>query len=111
MWALRELTRLLEKIALAVLIAIVIAELRTLVAGGDRVHTFQVSLIIVGAVLMMMAAVGPGTNYERDLSVMGRYWGSRSGVKDTGEPRGPVLTANAVLLLSGAVAIVLGFLV
>jgi hypothetical protein len=110
-WALRELTRLLEKIALAVLIAIVIAELRTLVSGGDRLHTFQISLIVVGALLMMMAAVGPGTNYERRVGVMGRYWGSRTGVHDSGEPTGPVLTTNAVLLVSGAVVILLGLLI
>jgi hypothetical protein len=111
MWVVRELARLLEKIALAVLIAVVIAELRTLVAGGDRMHTFQISLIVVGAVLMMMAAMGPGTSYERDLTVIGRYWASRAGVRDTGEPSGPMLTANAVFLLSGAVVIALGLLV
>ena len=111
MWALRELARLIEKIALAVLIAIVIAELRTLVSGGDRMHTFQISLIVVGAVLMMMAAVGPGTNYERRVGVMGRYWGSRAGVHESGESAGPVLTANAVLVLSGAVVILLGLFV
>ena len=50
--------RLLEKIAGAVVIAIVIAELRTLASGGDRLHTFQVSLVIMGAVLLMMGAMG-----------------------------------------------------
>ena len=42
---------------------------------------------------------------------MSRYWGSRAGVRDSGEPTGPVLTANAVLLLSGAVVILLGLFV
>ena len=37
--------------SIAVLIAVVIAEVRTLISGGDRLHTFQISLVIVGCLL------------------------------------------------------------
>jgi len=110
-WVLRESLRLLEKIAAAVVIAVVVAELRTLVSGGDRMHTFQISLVILGALLLMMGAVGPGSNYERNLTAVGRYWSQRAGVRDDAPPPGPVLTAGAVFVLSGAAVIALGLFV
>jgi hypothetical protein len=111
MWVVRELLRLLERIAAAVAVAVVIAELRTLASGGDRLHTFRLSLIIVGALLLMMAAVGPGSNYDRYLSAVGRYWALRSGVRNASPPTGPVLTSSAVFVLSGAVVIALGMVI
>lgn len=108
MWALRESLRLLEKVGVAVLIALVAAELRTLASGGDRLHTFQISLVIVGALLLMMGAMGPGSNYDRNLTVVGRYWSQRSGVQHNAPQPGPVLTAGAVFVLSGAIVIALG---
>lgn len=111
MWVVRESLRLLEKVAIAVLIAVVVAEVRTLASGGDRMHTFQVSLVVVGALLLMMGAMGPGSNYDRELTVVGRYWSQRSGVPDDAPPPGPVLTAGAVFVLSGAAVIALGLLV
>jgi hypothetical protein len=89
----------------------VLAEIRTLESGGDRSHTFQISLIIVGALLLMMGAVGPGSNYDRRLDVVGRYWQSRTGVADGGVQAGPVLTAGAVFFLSGAITIALGLFI
>ena len=65
MWLLRELLRLLERIFIAVLIAVVLAEVRTLISGGDRLHTFQISLVIVGALLLMMGAAGNDSAYDR----------------------------------------------
>jgi len=110
-WVIRESLRLLEKIAIAVVIAIIVAELRTLASGGERMHTFQLSLVIVGALLLMMGAVGPGTNYERNLTAVGRYWSHRAGVQDNAPPPGPVLTAGAVFVLSGVAVIALGLFI
>ena len=59
MWLLRELLRLVEKVFIAVLVAVVLAEVRTLISGGDRLHTFQISLVIVGALLLMMGERAP----------------------------------------------------
>lgn len=111
MWLLRELLRLLEKIFVAVLIAIVLAEVRTLLAGGDRLHTFQISLVIIGALLLMMGAAGTDSAYDRHLSAVGRYWGQLSGVHDAEPQVGPVLTAGAVFVVSGVAVIALGLLI
>jgi hypothetical protein len=111
MWLLRELLRLLEKVFIAVLIAIVLAEVRTLISGGDRLHTFQISLVIVGALLLMMGAVGTDSTYDRHLSAVGRYWGQLSGVREAETQVGPVLTASAVFVISGGVVIALGLLI
>jgi len=110
-WVLRESLRLVERVAIAVLIAIVVAELRTLASGGDRLHTFQISLVVVGALLLMMGSVGPGSSYDRHLNVMGRYWARRSGVDEDAPPPGPTLTAGAVFVFSGAAVIAHGFVV
>jgi hypothetical protein len=111
MWLLRELLRLLEKILIAVTVAIVVAELRTLASGGDRLHTFQISLVIVGAFLLMLGAAGTDSTYDRHLSAVGRYWGQLSGVREPESQVGPVLTAGAVFVISGVVVIALGLLI
>jgi hypothetical protein len=110
-WVVRELLRLIEKVLVAVVIAIVLAEIRTLISGGDRVHTLQISLVLIGALLLMMGAMGPGSNYDRGLSAVGRYWSQRAGVPGDAPAPGPVLTAGAVFVISGAVVIALGLLV
>jgi hypothetical protein len=111
MWLLRDLLRLLEKIFIAVLIAVVLAEVRTLISGGDRLHTFQISLVIIGALLLMMGAAGTDSTYDRHLSAVGHYWAQRSGVDDKEAQVEPVLTAGAVFVISGAVVIAVGLLV
>jgi uncharacterized membrane protein len=111
MWLLRELLRLLERIFIAVLVAIVLAEVRTLISGGDRLHTFQISLVVVGALLLMMGAAGNDSAYDRHLSAVGHYWAQRSGVDDREAQVGPVLTAGAVFVISGVVVIAVGLLI
>jgi hypothetical protein len=110
-WVFRELSRLVERIAIAVLIAIVLAELRTLASGGEVMHTFRISLMAIGALLLMMGAMGPGSAYDRHLSAVGHYWAQRSGVDDNAPPPGPVLTAGAVFVFSGAATLALGLFV
>jgi hypothetical protein len=111
MWLLRELLRLLEKIFIAVLIAVVLAEVRTLISGGDRLHTFQITLVIMGAFLLMLGAVGTDSAYDKHLSAVGHYWAQRSGVDDSEAQVGPVLTAGAVFVISGIVVIAAGLLI
>jgi hypothetical protein len=110
-WVFRELLRLVERIAIAVLVAIVLAELRTLASGGEVMHTFRISLVVIGALLLMMGAMGTGSTYDRHLSAVGHYWAQRSGVDDNAPPPGPVLTAGAVFVFSGAAVIALGLFV
>jgi hypothetical protein len=111
MWVFRESLRLVERVAIAVLIAIVLAELRTLVAGGELMHTFRISLVIIGALLLAMGAMGPGSSYDRHLSAVGHYWSQLSGVEDNAPPPGPVLTAGAVFVFSGAAVLALGLFI
>jgi hypothetical protein len=110
-WIFRESLRLLERIAIALLIAIVLAELRTLASGGELMHTFRISLIVIGAFLLAMGAMGPGSTYDRHLSAVGHYWAQRTGVADNAPPPGPVLTAGAVFVFSGAAVLALGLFI
>jgi hypothetical protein len=110
-WIVRETLRLGEKVAIAVVVAVIFAELRTLISGGERLHTLQVSLIIMGALLLMLGAVGPGSTYDRRLSAVGQYWSQRAGVRDGDAPTGPVLTAGAVFVISGLIVLALGFVI
>lgn len=111
MWVVRELSRFVEKIVIAVLIAIVIAELRTLISGGDRMHAFQISLLLLGAAMIALGAMSPNSNYSRRADVMTRYWDRRIGVTAQNErfDAGPTLTPIAVFVASGLIVIVLGF--
>ena len=112
MWVVRELLRLLEKIAIAVVVAIVVAELRTLISGGDRTHTFQVSCLAVGAVLLLMATIGRDNNFERrmDYSITQKAWGRIPGVSTIrrARPEDPTLTPGAVFAGAGIVMLALG---
>jgi type III secretory pathway component EscS len=111
-WVVRELLRLLSRIAVAVLIAIVIAEVRTLSAGGDTMHAFQISLLVIGATLIALAAMSPGSAYSRRLDYVAHRWNRAFGADSVGvRIEGPELTPAAVFVGSGLVVLVLGFLV
>jgi hypothetical protein len=56
MWVVRELSRLLVRIAVAVLIASLIAEIRALASGGDFFHTWKITLLLLGCVMLLLAA-------------------------------------------------------
>ena len=56
MWIVRELSRLLVRIAVAVLIASLIAEIRALASGGDFFHTWKITLLLLGCVMLLLAA-------------------------------------------------------
>jgi hypothetical protein len=115
MWVLREFVRLLEKIALAVVIALVLALIQVPFRdNGGFVAGFQLSCIIVGAFLLLMAGVGSDSNFARRMdygiteSALGRVPGV-STLQRTGEE--PHLSAGAVFVGSGIVLLVIGFLV
>ena len=58
MWIVRELLRFVFRIAVALLIAIVIAEARALISGGDTLRTFRIVCILMGCLYLLLAA-GP----------------------------------------------------
>ncbi len=115
MWIFRELIRLLERIALAVVIALILALVQVPFRNhGGFVAGFQLSCIIVGAFLLMMAGVGGDSNFARRMdygvteSALGRIPGV-STLQRTGED--PHLSAGAVFVGSGLVLLAIGFLV
>ena len=61
MWIARELLRFVSRIAIALLIAIVIAEARALVSGGDTFRTFRIVCILLGCLYLLLAA-GPSAS-------------------------------------------------
>jgi hypothetical protein len=111
MWLLRELIRLLERIAIAFVVALVIAELRALAVGGDTWHGFKVSCLILGALLFLMGAVGRNNNFERrmDYGITEAAWGRIPGVSSLQRnPEDPSLTPGAVLGGAGLALLAVG---
>jgi hypothetical protein len=113
MWVFRALVHFAFRIAIAVLIAIAIAEIRAVVTGGDTVSTFRIILLILGGLYLLLGAGGSGSAASHRVN-----WSlvtpGRGGVIVRGfRPRAdePQLSAGAVLIGSGIVLLVLGTVV
>jgi hypothetical protein len=108
MWAVRELLRFASRIAVAVLVAIVIAELRALAGGGDTLRTFRIVLMVLGVLYLLLAA-GPGASLDgRRLNSRG-WWSTESrGFAALQSAPGPRLNATAVFIASGIVLLAAG---
>ena len=114
MWIVRELIRLLGRIAIALVVALVIAELRALISGGDPVHAFRVSCLAIGALLLLMAAIGRNNNFERrmDSAITEKAWGRIPGVSTMQRhPEDPTLTPGAVFAGAGLAVLAIGLFV
>jgi hypothetical protein len=110
MWVVRALVQLLSRIAVAVLIAIVIAEIRALLGGGDAMHTFRVMLMLLGGVFLLLGATGRGSAASQRVG-WGEVTDGRGGAIFKGfrsRPDEPQLSAGAVFIGSGIVLLVLG---
>jgi len=115
MWVVRELLRLLEKIAIAFVVALAFAAIQAPLRGhGHFLHGLQVSCLIVGALLLLMAAMGRGTMFERrmDSSITQAAWGRIPGVNPLEfHPEDPTLTPGAVFGGAAVALIALGIFV
>ena len=114
MWIARELVHLVVRVAIAFVIAVAIAALWAAVSEHSFRHDLRVTTITLGLVLIGMAAIGRGSNFERamDFGVTEAYWGrvpGMSSTRRTGED--PTLSAGAVFFLSGAALLALGLFV
>ena len=108
MWVARELLRLAGRVALAVLVAIVIAEVRALVSGGDTLWTFRIVMMLLGCLYLLMAA-GPGASLGGQRMNDTSWWVTQSlGYGKLQAAPGPKMTATAVFIGSGLVLLVLG---
>jgi hypothetical protein len=106
----RELVRLLSRIVVAVLIAIVLAEIKTIVSGGDTTHTFRITLLAIGAVMLLLGGTGTGSAASQVVN-WGEITPGLGGVLFRGfqpKPEDPTLTAGAVFIASGVVLLALG---
>ncbi len=113
MWVVRELLRLVEKIVLALLVALVLAAAQAWLRGhGDFMAGFRISCLIMGALLLLMAGVGNDTNWARSmdfgatLAARGRIPGFSS-LERSGDD--PTLTPGAVFAGAGIVTLLVGF--
>src|SRR4051794_28230344 len=108
MWIVRELLRFVGRIAIALLIAIVIAEVRALISGGDTFWTFRVVLMLLGCLYLLLAA-GPGASLGgRRMNDTSWWITSSMGWAKLQHVPGPKMTATAVFIGSGLVLLVLG---
>jgi hypothetical protein len=112
MWIFRELARFVVRVGAAVLIAIVIAELRAIVSGGDTFHTFRIVLFLMGGFFLLLGGAGTGSAASRRVN-----WGTITpglgGVifrSIQPKPEDPKLTATAVFISTAVVLLVLGAL-
>jgi len=82
MWLVRELVRLVERIVLGFLIALVLAAIWAAVSKHSFTHNLYVTTLSLGCVLLLMGAVGRGSNFDRgmDYSVTQAAWGRIPGV-------------------------------
>jgi hypothetical protein len=107
MWVARELSRLLIRIAAGVLIASLIAEIRALASGGDFFHTWKVTLLLLGCLMLLLAAgCGRRTAAARRVNWSVITPGLQQPIFARVE--GPQLTAPAVFVGSAFVLFALG---
>src|SRR4051812_13684565 len=108
MWIVRELLRFIGRIAIALLIAIVIAEVRALVSGGDTLWTFRIVLMLLGCLYLLLAA-GPGASHGGRRMNDTSWWLTQSlGYGSIQSAPGPRMTATAVFVGSGLLLLALG---
>jgi uncharacterized membrane protein YhaH (DUF805 family) len=108
MWIVRELLRFAGRIAVALLIAIAIAEARAIISGGDTLWTFRIVLMLLGCLYLLLAA-GPGASLQgRRMNDTSWWITSSMGWATLQHAPGPKMTATAVFIGSGLVLLVLG---
>jgi uncharacterized membrane protein YhaH (DUF805 family) len=108
MWVVREVLRFAGRIAVALLIAIVIAEARALISGGDTFRTFRIVCILLGCLYLLLAA-GPSASLGGRRMNDTSWWVTQSmGWGTLQHVPGPKMTATAVFIGSGLVLLVLG---
>jgi hypothetical protein len=109
-WVVHQLLRLVARIALAVLIAVVIAEVRAVITGGDTFWTFRIVMMLLGALYLLLAGTGTGSTASRVVN-WGEIAPAAGGVIFRGfkpKPEDPTLTPSAVFIGSGLTLLALG---
>ncbi len=112
MWVVRELSRLVFRVAVAVAIATTIAAVKAAASGGGMLYTWRITLFALGCLMLLLAAAGRGAANRRlnagvdhGPTFIMRFPGAAR------RPEDPTLSESAVFVGAGAVLLVLGFLV
>jgi hypothetical protein len=114
MWLVRELVRLAEKIVFGFLVALALAAIWAAVSEHSFAHDLYVTTLTIGCALLLMGAVGRGSNFDRsmDFGVTQAAWGRIPGFSSL-ERRGedPTLNPGIVFVLTGLALLAFAFLV
>jgi hypothetical protein len=113
-WVIRELSRFLFRISFGAALAILVAGVWALASGSDFAHSLRIMLFLFGALLLMLAGAGnraSATNRRLGWLAITPSRGNVIARWSVPRPEDPQLTASAVFVGSGAVLIVLGFVV
>jgi hypothetical protein len=110
-WFLRELARLILRIALATAVALALAALLSAVSVNGFDASARILCITFGCILLALAGVGRGSNVERyvDRNVTKVAWGTIPGFDALRtRPEDPRLAPGIVFFLSGLALIAVG---
>jgi len=100
-WIARELIRLVEKIVIGFVIALLIAVAWAAPSKHAFSTDFRNTCLLVGAFTVLMGAMGRNTPFERrmDYGITEQAWGRIPGVSSLKfNPEDPTLTAGAVFV-------------
>ena len=108
MWAVRALARFLLGLAIAVVIGLAVAALWALAHGGSFRHSVVVGFFAIGAVLMLLGAVGQSTADRTVFTdqTAGRIPGMPAWAQS--KPGDVSVRPGALLFLAGLVLIGIG---
>ncbi|HVU79506.1 MAG TPA: hypothetical protein VHC67_18165 [Gaiellaceae bacterium] len=114
MWILRELARLVLRVAIAAAVTTALAAFLALVGATPFMTAGRILCIVFGCMLLAMAGVGANSNVDRymDQNVVKVAWGTIPGFDALKRhPEDPTLAPGAIFFCSGLVVIALGILV
>lgn len=113
MWVPRELSRLVVRIGVAVLIASFVAEIRALATGGDMFHTWKIIMLVLGGLMLLLGGTGTGSAASHRVNWLPITPGRGNVFARWSHPRpeDPTLTPNAVFIGTGLALLALGIFV
>jgi hypothetical protein len=112
-WLVRELVRLVLRIAAVVAVTALIAVILAAAGATPFLSAGRILCIVFGCMLLAMAGVGSGSNVDRYMSqsVLKVAWGTIPGFDAMRRnPEDPTLSPGAVFFCSGLAVIMLGVL-
>jgi hypothetical protein len=114
MWLVRELLRLIARVVLGFVVALVLAALWATVSEHSFTHDLYITTLTLGCILLVMGAVGRDSNFDRamDAGITQAALGRIPGVS-TIERRGedPTLRLGIVFVLAGLSLLAFAFFV